>query len=166
MEKFMTFADLFWYNPKTGLLTWKVSRSNRIKVGQVAGSIQTNHKGKPYECQYLHVRVDGKFFYVHHIAVEIMTGKPPRKQVDHRDGNGLNNKWSNLRNATHSQNMGNRGRNRSRKHNLPKGIGWHPRDQAYTVRVAGKFVKQCKSLNAARTAYKAASEKYFGEFAR
>jgi HNH endonuclease len=162
------FNELFNYDPATGILTWKVSRSNRVRPGQIAGSLQIGHKNKPYERRYLHVSVCKRMFLVHRIAYEMMTGAPvpPGMQIDHVDGDGTNNKWANLRPATRSQNMGNRGRNRFRKHDLPKGIGWHGPDRLYVARIAGRTVKYSKSLTAAKAAYDEAAADYFGEFAR
>ena len=37
-----------------------------------------------------------------------MTGEWPEYTIDHEDRNGLNNKWSNLRLATNSENSANR----------------------------------------------------------
>jgi hypothetical protein len=164
----VNFNHLFTYDPRTGILRWKISRSNRIKVGQVAGSVQTNHKGKPYERRYLHVRVDGRCFFVHRIIYKMVTGRsvPKRKQIDHKNGDGTDNRWKNLRVASRSQNMGNRDRNQLRKRNLPKGIQWHGRDQLYVARFDGRNIKYSKSLQVAVAARRAAALAYYGEFAR
>lgn len=47
-----------------------------------------------------------KYIYMHR---EIMDVNDPTVKVDHRDGDGLNNQRSNLRNGTHKQNLCNRG---------------------------------------------------------
>jgi hypothetical protein len=164
----MNFNQLFTYSPRTGILRWKISRSNRIKVGQVAGSLQTNHAGKPYERRYLHVRVGGRFFFVHRIIYQMMTGRPVPvgKQIDHKNGDGTDNRWLNLRVASRSQNMGNRLRNRVRVRDLPKGIQWHGRDQLYVACFNNRGIKYSKSLRVAVAARRAAALAYYGEFAR
>lgn len=45
-----------------------------------------------------------------HNEVFRLKGKIVPERVDHRDRDGLNNRWSNLRPATHAQQMQNRGR--------------------------------------------------------
>ena len=44
---------------------------------------------------------------IKHIAWFYMTGVWPKNEIDHKDLDKSNNKWSNLREATHQQNMTN-----------------------------------------------------------
>jgi HNH endonuclease len=164
----MNFNQLFIYNPRTGILRWKVSRSNRIKAGEVAGTVKENHAGKPYSRKYLQVNVDYRLLYVHRLIYQMVTGcaVPKGKQIDHKNGDGTDNRWLNLRVASRSQNMGNRDRNRTRKRNLPKGIQWHERDQLYVARFGDRNIKYSKSLKTAVAARRAAALAYYGEFAR
>jgi len=164
----MNFADLFDYDPESGLLTWKVRRSNRIAVGQVAGAKQINHSSKAYRRHYLHVRLAEGTFLVHRIVWEIVTGEPvpAGMQIDHIDNDGTNNRWTNLRLGSRSQNMGNRRRNRSRKYDLPKGVQYHIRDDLYVGRLGDRAIKYSKNIAVAEAAYNEAAEKHYGEFAR
>jgi hypothetical protein len=157
--------ELFTYESDTGILRWAVSRTGRIKVGARAGTLKTNHKGKPYSRNYWQVSVAGKLIYVHRIAYVLMTGQeiPAGMQVDHRDGDSTNNRWENLRLATRSQNMGNRDRNRSRRR--PKGVQWHSRDRLFVARLADRSVGYFKTIGAAKAAYDDAAADYYGEFA-
>ena len=94
---------------------------------------------------------------------------PATEDVDHRDGNGLNNRRTNLRSATDSQNRAN-----SRKPILCtsdfKGVSWHKATKKWQGRIRvndrkiylGIFTSE---LDAAR-AYDAAALQHFGEFAR
>ena len=60
-----------------------------------------------YACKY----VDGKYTGMHRIIMS----PPDRCEVDHINGNGLDNRRSNLRICTHSENSRNRGRNKNNK---------------------------------------------------
>lgn len=84
---------------KDGQLYWKESRG-RQSAGSPAG---TNH-GDGYKT----VRIDGKAVYAHRIVKEMTTGKKVKGDVDHKDRKRSNNKPSNLRKVTRSQNNKNR----------------------------------------------------------
>lgn len=85
--------------------------------------------------------------------------------VDHKDGNGLNNQWFNLRSATDAQNLRN-ARARSVTSSY-KGVGlhcgqWRARIYVNGVRLElGAFVLE----EAAARAYDQAAREHFGEFA-
>ncbi len=87
--------ELFVYDPLTGLLTNRVSRSSRAQVGEIAGCL--NERG------YCQVWIDGIKYYEHRVIWCYMTGQWP-EEVDHRDGVRSNNEWTNLREVTRSQN--------------------------------------------------------------
>jgi hypothetical protein len=80
--------------------------SSKIRVGAVAG-------GKSGDGEYIHIRVDGRIYRAHRLAWFYVTGEWPEGLVDHDDGNGLNNSWNNLRNATPLQNSYNRGKTKA-----------------------------------------------------
>ena len=60
--------------------------------------------GKTYYAKTAIRKPDGQqtTIYIQHFVL------PDAKEIDHKDGNGLNNRKENLRSATHSQNMMNR----------------------------------------------------------
>lgn len=86
---------LFNYDPVTGYLTRKITRSNRNKIGDRVGS-----KHKADRKIYLRVNIDRKLYYVHRVIWLFVTGDWPENEIDHQDGNGLNNWWDNLRDVT------------------------------------------------------------------
>lgn len=103
------------YDPETGVLQWLMkeptSRSNiafNCKAGgKIAGTIQESNNGVKHLS--VGMRIDGKFivFLAHRLIWKMVTGADPVAQVDHDDLDGLNNRWLNLREATHGQNKWN-----------------------------------------------------------
>lgn len=72
-------------------MKWIYNRQRPDMVGKRLGSIDDNG--------YVKVWIDLHQYRVHRLAFLYMTGKIPAL-VDHIDGVGINNKWSNLRAAT------------------------------------------------------------------
>lgn len=94
---------------------------------------------------------------------------PDGLETDHIDGNGLNNRRSNLRQATQAQNRQNA---RTRVDNAAgiKGVCWHGHSRKWLaqIRVDGKqrHLGIFKCRTAAAFAYAKASRKLHGEFGR
>jgi hypothetical protein len=90
----------FEYDPESGGLSWKNAKK-RWKQ-KPAGSVHKGNAGKIH----LRVTLDKLGVYAHRIIWVLMTGEQP-ETIDHIDGNGLNNKWSNLRSVKFSDNAKN-----------------------------------------------------------
>ena len=93
------FALVIRYCPLSGNLYWLMNLGPRAGVGQVAGS--TTSDG------YRSVKINGVNYLQHRLAWLLMTGSWPRLDVDHIDGDGSNNVWTNLRDVTTSVNCKN-----------------------------------------------------------
>lgn len=105
--------ELLSYDPSTGEFRWKVNR-NRKKAGSVAGCESTKHDGKKYWC----IQVDGKMYKAHRLAWLVTHGEFPPEQIDHIDGDGLNNRLENLRAVSDLENK----RNLRKKSNNTSGV--------------------------------------------
>ena len=85
------------YDPESGHFFWLKKICSRVVVGRQTGWIDKNG--------YVVVGFDNKKTYAHRLAWFYMTGRWPSQVIDHIDGNRHNNSWSNLREATGSQNL-------------------------------------------------------------
>lgn len=93
---------------------------------------------------------------------------PSDMEVDHRDGNPLNNQKSNLRICTHKQNCQNKGKSRKGS-SMFHGVYWLKINKKWNARIKpdrkpihlGCFESE---IDAAQ-AYDEGAKKYFGEFA-
>jgi hypothetical protein len=95
-----------------------------------------------------------------------MTGSSPAG-IDHRDRNGLNNKWNNLRAANQTQNNGN-SRLSTKNKSGRKGVFWSKHRQTWTAQIKkGKstHLGYFETVQEAADAYLIAARNYFGEFA-
>ena len=105
-----------------------------------------------------------------HVLIWFMqTGIWPKEEIDHRDLNGLNNAWINLREANSSQNNANRGKLITNTSGF-KGVSWSKWANKYKayIRINNKrkHLGYFKDLIKAAQAYDSAALQYFGEFAR
>lgn len=87
---------LFRYDPMTGEFT----RLGGPYAGRVIGSKAVRGNWQ--------IRVLGKTRAAHRLAWLYMTGDWPEHEIDHIDGNPVNNRWANLREATSAENKQNR----------------------------------------------------------
>jgi hypothetical protein len=148
--------ELFSYDPETGEVRWRVRVSNNTRAGSIAGTVSNGGR-------YRNLRVQDKPYLAHRVIWLMMTGKWPTKQIDHIDGNGLNNIWRNLRGATSAQNCANR--KREKLH--PTGFkGVLPRYGRFRSHFRGKHLGSFATPEEAHAAYAAAAVAFYGDYSR
>ena len=104
--------QLFTYDPATGILRWRIGRG-RMLAGSQAGTNYYDHKTGAPHCRT--VQINGGRYVEAHVIWLWMTGSWPNHDVDHTDVDPFNNSWSNLREASDSENSANRHNYRSGK---------------------------------------------------
>lgn len=91
--------ELLHYDPTTGVFTWAIRVSNCVKVSDIAGSMTGG--------RYWHIKLDGKKYQAHRLAWFHAYGEWPKGEVDHIDGDRLNNRIANLRDVPSTVNQHN-----------------------------------------------------------
>jgi hypothetical protein len=87
------------YNPDTGVFTWSKKPSAKVYVGDIAGTLHPRG--------YIYIKFKGKIHRAHRLAFIYVTGNLPKNEVDHINGVKTDNRWANLRDCTHIENMSN-----------------------------------------------------------
>lgn len=119
--------ELLDYDPLTGLFTRRVCvRYRPFKIGDVAGTV--NKLG------YVIIQIDGRLYKAHRLAWLYTTGEFPKECIDHINRCAGDNRWENLREATHAQNMQNK---RMRKDNVSGyvGVSWKSESKKWYAQI-------------------------------
>lgn len=151
------------YEASTGLLFWAVNKGSRARAGS-----QTSCKPRPDG--YLQIHFDGAGYLAHRLIWLHAYGEWPAEQVDHINGKKDDNRLSNLRAASASQNQANVG-TRSTNSCGFKGVYLHKASGLYHARISLPNKKKQISLGYFKTpqlahaAYVGAAKLIHGEFA-
>ncbi len=146
--------ELIHYNPETGIFTWLKGHRKGLRAGC-------------YDGRYIQIQLGGVRFLSGRLAWYYMTGMVPKDQIDHKDNDTINDKWENLREATHQQNQCNR-RVQELSTSQIKGVR-RLGDKFYVaIGVKGEKLQLggYNTLEEAQAAYIEAAKKYHGEFAK
>jgi hypothetical protein len=149
---------------------FKTERGYKISLtrdsGEIAGSKTRSGDG----IEFWVIKINQIVYPVHRIIWAIFNGRDPKEfEVDHQDGNPLNNKHTNLRIANRQENACNRGCNKNSTSKY-KGVCFEKRTQKWYAQISfgGKnnYLGRFKNEEDAKNAYDVASIKIHGEFAR
>jgi hypothetical protein len=123
------------------------------------------HQNTFYAKRHIHKNNKRTTELMHRVIAGVESGQ----EVDHKDGNGLNNLESNLRSSTRVQNGRNRGPQRNNRSGF-KGVSWHRQTRKWQVHIKANSKRIYLGLftdkSDAAIAYDEAALKYHGEFAR
>lgn len=149
---------LFEY--RDGELFWKTNPSPNVRAGDKAGHF--------LKSGYVAVRINKRARYAHRLIFAMFHGFMPKK-IDHIDGNKANNKISNLREATVSQNGFNRKISVNNTSGV-KGVFFNKASNKWQVRLyvesKAKYFGEYFDLTVAKFIADIMRKKYHGEFAR
>lgn len=142
------------YEPRTGLFFWIEPGRGRV-LGGVAGS----SKGAG---SYTQIGIDGANYLAHRVAWLYVKGRWPLAELDHRNRIKSDNRWRNLREATHKQNTENQPTRASRSGIRGVYLQANGRYQVY-ISHHGKRIHLGRhdTLATARAARKAAEQRYY-----
>jgi len=130
------------YDKELGVFTWKVDRPlNHFKNSHAKNTYMDRFAGKRagYASKYgkrglyyLQIRIKGKIFLAHRLAWFYVNGVWPSEFLDHKDGDGLNNKWVNLREVTRTINGRNCGLSLNNTSGV-NGVYWNKANQKWVA---------------------------------
>jgi len=154
--------ELVTYDPLTGIFRPRIKRLGvRHRNDGALGFVEKNG--------YRRLTIDYRKYLAGRLAWFFVRKEWPAATVDHKNLDRDDNRISNLRLATHSQNHANTGPVRNSKSGL-KGAHWNSAQKCWQsyIKVNGKsiFLGRFKTAVKAHKAYIIAATKMHGDFAR
>ena len=151
--------ELLLYDPDTGMFTRKVPVPGYL-AGSIAGSV--SQRG------YITIVVDDVSHKAHRLAWLYMKGKHPSKYIDHINGVLSDNRFSNLREATPTNNQQNAVLRKDSTSGI-KNVKWYKQLKKWVVEIKvnkkSVHIGYFKNIEDAEQAARLAREKYHGKFA-
>ncbi len=147
------------YEPETGIFRWKISTSNRVSIGSVAGYEEPRG--------YIIISVGGVRYSGHRLALFYVNGTWPPEDVDHVNLIKSDNRFANLREATRAENKWNVGVMRTNTSGY-KGVRVRCGKAEAQICIHGKqhYLGTFDSPEKAHQAYVEASRRWHGEYGR
>jgi hypothetical protein len=118
---------------------------------------------------YIQIGIEGKYYLAHRLAWLYVYGFMPENEIDHIHGLTTDNRISELREATHQQNLFNQ-KMHSRNTSGFKGVSWHKTKNKFRARIEvfGKEIHlgYFRDSESANIAYCNKAKELFGQFQR
>lgn len=148
------------YDPQTGIFE---RRNSQGQIGCIT-RIKKGHAGA-----YRKIGIGGKQHFAHRLVWLYVYGHFPSLEIDHINGDGLDNRLCNLRLATPAQNRTNSVAQKSSKTGL-RGVHYHPGAKRYRAQICKNnktyHIGYFDTPEEAHAAYLKAARALHGEFVR
>lgn len=136
---------LVHYDPLSGLFVWKRRPIEMFKDLRTCEAWNGRYAGKPAGGRYgdyIGLRINGRSHFAHRLAWLYVYGVWPGDEVDHLNGNRLDNAITNLRSANRKINAQNIRRRPANAEPLPLGVYLLkrrvPRPYSASIRIGGR----------------------------
>lgn len=151
--------NLLVYDRLTGRFRWRFSGKGR-PASLEAGTV--NNHG------YIVIMIKYKRWLAHKLAWLYVHGEYPEFELDHIDGDSLNNRLENLRPCFHSDNLAN---SKTRSDNAvgQRGVCWDKQKGRWKVQIGpagNRIQKHFDDIEEAKSFAQAAHRLVFGKFSR
>lgn len=137
--------ECFAYDEATGVLLWKERPAHHFKKESTCKAWNTKYSGKEagatvqakngkYSKVTISINGQSGTYFSHRVCWKMATGGDPSKQIDHIDGNGLNNAFDNLRDVSAIENQKNQKKPKNNKSGV-MGISYRPENNKWAARI-------------------------------
>ena len=106
------------YNKRTGIFKWKITRGSRAKAGNIVGALAKSG--------YITIGINYKTYQAHRLAWLYVYGYFPKKEIDHKNQNKIDNRISNLREVSSAENKKNLAISKTNTTGVP-GVSYYKR---------------------------------------
>lgn len=154
--------ECFEYSPENGTLRWKVRPDFHFPSSPNAQTWNARFAGREVgsitATGYRRLSLDKRWYLAHRLIWRMVVGEWP-DQIDHINGDRLDNRIENLRSVSRMENMRNRMLPRNNETGV-HGVHWKPRDGVWHAQIGidgriqylGSFATKAEAVEARRVA--------------
>lgn len=130
------------YDPESGDLRWRERGPEWFRREKDQKAWNSKHAGELVGCVGVFggghkartASLLGGQYYVHRLIWLIVTGEWPHGEIDHEDQNSLNNRWNNLRDTSHQENLSNCLISKNNSTGVT-GVIWRPAQESWVAQI-------------------------------